>query len=84
MQEILESVKSQHAEAPVNRGCKTFSGTSKQASAALLILFNDAEEIEATEAPEVTPKQQPKWLFFLRGHSLPGRMPEKTFELPMR
>ena len=35
---------------------KTFSGTSEQLSAAQLGLFNEAEEIEAAEAPEVTVK----------------------------
>jgi transposase len=35
---------------------KTFSGTSEQVSAAQLGLFNEAEEIEATAAPEVSIK----------------------------
>jgi transposase len=35
---------------------KTFSGTSEQVSAAQMGLFNEAEEIAATEAPEVTVK----------------------------
>ena len=35
---------------------KTFSGTSEQASAAQLGLFNEAEEIEAAEPPEVAVK----------------------------
>ena len=35
---------------------KTFSGTSEQTSAAQMGLFNEAEETEATEAPEVTVK----------------------------
>ena len=35
---------------------KTFSGTSEQVSSAQLGLFNEAEEIEASEPPEVTVK----------------------------
>ena len=35
---------------------KTFSDTSEQTSAAQIGLFNEAEEVEATEAPEVTVK----------------------------
>ncbi|NDY96433.1 IS66 family transposase [Wenzhouxiangella limi] len=61
---------------------KTFAGTSEQASAAQLGLFNEAEEIEATAPPEVpvTPHARQR-----RGRpALPPELPreEIVYDLP--
>jgi transposase len=61
---------------------KTYSGTSEQVSAAQLGLFNEAEEIEATAAPEVSIKPQTRQR---RGRpALPPELPreEVIHDLP--